>query len=522
MRPKDLRQGSGTKTFLEAMHGGKVHLARFVLDALDNRIIDSKTENGRAPLMFAVCLHDEVHRTKFTRLLLEKGADVNCQDEHGRTSLSLACELGHLDVVKLLVQFNADPDVSDAWGNSALMYAAYNGHSQVLDFLVRAFKKLGLKLDHTNQAGHSAVQVANFFGHDQCVQALNSGRRGVTSDDLLGEVGIGKTAGTEIHQPNRLPRQVLERFSKQFHSQDDDHLPGIFQRQLRVEDGNGLWERIRCQNQSLDRNGNRLERAQSEEVQADIYAARHAQNCCKQRDMREIQTLSHQPDSSRNEVSRNRGAKQDVPASNPLRIKAKPLDLDLLSARKQSYQGDMRETSLSCIQLKRASLQEERSPIAKAEYQEIAGQVTNDAVRNVLGAKALRAREDSTRPAKKENNEFAPSVRGGSLKRGLLQPNRRLNKLLFHRAEMEPEKIPARPPGFSGLGSRLMRRFTAPEFMRLVMDCSGSSGGRGRMSRSETFPFSHAHQRVNSQPSVDSISGVKCEFESSSLSVALE
>uniref|UniRef100_A0A4W5PYT1 Ankyrin repeat domain 63 n=1 Tax=Hucho hucho TaxID=62062 RepID=A0A4W5PYT1_9TELE len=93
------------------------------------------TENGRTPLMFAVCLQDPGGRAKFTRLLLEKGADVNCQDEHGRTSLSLACELGHLDMVKLLVQFNADPDVSDAWGNSALMYAAYTGHSHVLEFL---------------------------------------------------------------------------------------------------------------------------------------------------------------------------------------------------------------------------------------------------------------------------------------------------------------------------------------------------------------------------------------------------
>uniref|UniRef100_A0A3Q3CTZ7 Uncharacterized protein n=1 Tax=Haplochromis burtoni TaxID=8153 RepID=A0A3Q3CTZ7_HAPBU len=63
----------------------------------------------------------------FTRLLLEKGADVNCQDEDGRTALSHACEMGHLDVVKLLVQFNADPDITDSWGNSALMYAAFSG-----------------------------------------------------------------------------------------------------------------------------------------------------------------------------------------------------------------------------------------------------------------------------------------------------------------------------------------------------------------------------------------------------------
>ncbi|XP_010877241.1 ankyrin repeat domain-containing protein 63 [Esox lucius] len=525
MRPKDLRQGSGTKTFLDAMHDGKVHLARFVLDALDNRIINSKTENGRTPLMFAVCLRDPGGRVKFTRLLVEKGADVNCQDERGRTSLSLACELGHLDAVKLLVQFNADPDVSDAWGNSALMYAAYSGHSQVLEFLVRAFKKLGLKLDRTNQAGHSAIQVASYFGHDQCVQALNSGRRGVISDDIPGEVGIGKEAGMESHPPNKLPRQILERFSRQFHSQDEDHLPGVFQRQLRVGDGSGLWERIRSQNQSLDRNGNHLERARSEEEKDDIFTAKQRQNC-KQRDTRGVKTLSHHPESSQKDVSRNRGMKQDVPESIPLRSKAKPLNLDLLSSRKQSYQGDVRDTSLSSSKLKRASLQDERSLIAKIEYQESTCEVTNDTVKSVLAPKALskgkskspRAPEDSTRPPKNENNEVSQSSRGGSLKRGLLPPNGRLNKLLSHRTEMEPDKI----PGFSGLGNRLMRRFTAPEFMRLVIDCTGSSHGRGRMSRSETFPFSHTHQRVNSQPSVDSISGVKCEFESSSLSVSLQ
>uniref|UniRef100_A0A8B9J4A9 Uncharacterized protein n=1 Tax=Astyanax mexicanus TaxID=7994 RepID=A0A8B9J4A9_ASTMX len=95
------------------------------------------TESSRTPLMYAVSLQDPGTRSKFTHLLLEKGADVNSRDEHGRTALSLACELGHLDAVKILVQFNADPEVTDTWGNSALMYAAYGGHNQILEFLMR-------------------------------------------------------------------------------------------------------------------------------------------------------------------------------------------------------------------------------------------------------------------------------------------------------------------------------------------------------------------------------------------------
>lgn len=106
--------------------------------------------------------------------------------------LRLPCELGQLDVIKILVQFSTDPDESDAWGNSALICT---GHSQELDFLLRAFKGIGLRLDRTNQAGHSSIQVANFFGHGKYVQTLNSGRNRVVSDDPLGEVGKG--AGTE-------------------------------------------------------------------------------------------------------------------------------------------------------------------------------------------------------------------------------------------------------------------------------------------------------------------------------------
>ncbi|XP_071755370.1 ankyrin repeat domain-containing protein 63 [Centroberyx gerrardi] len=538
MRPKDLRQGSGTKTFLDAMHGGKVHLARFILDALDGRIINSKTENGRTPLMFAVCLQDPGARAKFTRLLLEKGADVNCQDEDGRTALSHACEMGHLEVVKLLVQFNADPDVSDAWGNSALMYAAFSGHSQVLDFLVRAFKRLGLRLDRTNNAGHSAIQVANFFGHNQCVQILNFPcRRGVGTDDPL--VDAGTSVEGECRLPNRLPRHVLERFSKQFNSKNEDQLPGVFQRQLKVGDSSGLWNRFRCpRSQSPEDSNHRhnwalppqLERSQTEGDHSVLFSAKQLQNC-QLRELRGAKTLNALPEPSQKDVSRDVGLQQKTPESFPLWGKAKSFNLDLLSSRKQSYQGDVRDMSLSASKLKRASLQDERSLIDKMECQGNTRGLTNDADKTVTVPKPLlngksqsaRAPEENAKSQKDETNDTAPSGRREQQKRGSIPASSRHNKLLFARGEMESGKIPARAPGLTGLGTRLLRRFTAPEFMRMVIDCSSSSSqGRGRMSRSETFPFSHTHQQVNSQPSVDSISGVKCEFESSSSQSALD
>lgn len=533
MRPKDLRQGSGTKTFLDAMHGGKVHLARFILDALDGRIINSKTENSRTPLMYAVCLQDPGTRAKFTRLLLEKGADVNCQDEDSRTALSHACEIGHLDAVKLLVQFNADPDISDAWGNSALMYAAFSGHSQVLEFLVRAFKRLGLRLDRTNNAGHSAIEVANFFGHNQCVQILNfSSRRGTSTADPF--VESGSTGEGECQLPNRLPRHVLERFSKQLNN-NEDQLPGVFQRQLKIRDSSGLWNRFRCpRSQSQEDNHHhswalppQIEKSQIEGNHSILFTAKQLQNC-QLRELRGAKTLNSLPEPSQKDLSRDTGLQEKTPGSFPLWGKAKSFNLDLLSSRKQSYQGDMCDMNLSASKLKRASLQDERCLIDKMECQGNTRGLTNDAGKTVTLPKTLlngksqpvRALEETVKPQKDEANDTAPSSRREHQKRGSFG---RHNKLLFARGEMESGKLPSRTPGFMGLGTRLLRRFTAPEFMRTVIDCSpGSSNGRGRMSRSETFPLSHTHQQVNSQPSVDSISGVKCEFESCSSQSALD
>ncbi|XP_043088287.1 uncharacterized protein LOC122334440 [Puntigrus tetrazona] len=443
LRPKDLCQGSGTKTFLEAMQSGKVHLARFVLDALDGRIVNGKGENGRTLLMHAVCLQEHATRSKFTQLLVEKGADVNARDEHGRTALSLACEHGHLDAVKLLVQFNADPELADTWGNSALMYASCGGHSQILEFLVRAFKKLGLRLDRTNHAGHSAAQVADFFGHIQCVQTLNGcGKKTVSPTNSAGE------PAEDLRWPNRLPKQVLERFSKQIQSKHEEILPALFQRQLHVGDGLRLRFRRPDANQSRSQDGADL-----------LFASKQVQN------------------SALKEVGGDRGGEIDGDAT--LRGKTRPFNLDLRPGRKQSYQGDLQDANRPASKFKRASLQDEKPLVAK-----------------FYSANAADGLE----------------VRKEGQKRGKAA---RQSKLLLGREELEPERIKPRSSGLSGFGNRLLRRFTAPEFMRHIRDGPSDAGrGRGKMSRSETFPFSHAHVRVNSQPSVDSISAVRCEFES--------
>ncbi|XP_040826052.1 ankyrin repeat domain-containing protein 63 [Ochotona curzoniae] len=223
LKPKDLCPRAGTRTFLEAMQAGKVHLARFVLDALDRSIIDCRAEQGRTPLMVAVGLPDPALRARFVRLLLEQGAAVNLRDERGRTALSLACERGHLDAVQLLVQFSGDPEATDSAGNSPVMWAAACGHGAVLEFLVRSFRRLGLRLDRTNRAGLTALQLAASRGHGTCVQALTGpwGRaaaaaaaRGSNSDSPPGRPAPAPSPERRRPSPRRLPRPLLARFAR--------------------------------------------------------------------------------------------------------------------------------------------------------------------------------------------------------------------------------------------------------------------------------------------------------------------
>uniref|UniRef100_A0A673K855 Uncharacterized protein n=1 Tax=Sinocyclocheilus rhinocerous TaxID=307959 RepID=A0A673K855_9TELE len=142
---------------------------------------------AQTPLISAVLLQDSGARCRFVNLLLQRGASVNLPDESGRTPLSYACEMGHLDAVKILVKTGADPEAADAWGNTALMYAAAAGRSAVVEFLVRAFKRLGLQIERQNKVGNSAVEVARYLRHTDCLQALLSNSRRVHDGDTLAE-----------------------------------------------------------------------------------------------------------------------------------------------------------------------------------------------------------------------------------------------------------------------------------------------------------------------------------------------
>ena len=71
-----------------------------------------------------------------TRLLLEKGASVNLQDNRGHTALTHAIISGRIPNMRLLIENGADMKMRDNDGDSALLYSVAFGDVAVVKALL--------------------------------------------------------------------------------------------------------------------------------------------------------------------------------------------------------------------------------------------------------------------------------------------------------------------------------------------------------------------------------------------------
>ncbi|TNM92242.1 hypothetical protein fugu_019254 [Takifugu bimaculatus] len=86
------------------------------------------SQAGQTALMLAVS-HG---RMGMVRALLDRGADVNLQDDEGSTALMCASEHGHADIVRLLLaQADCDATLMDSDESTALSIALEAGHNDI-------------------------------------------------------------------------------------------------------------------------------------------------------------------------------------------------------------------------------------------------------------------------------------------------------------------------------------------------------------------------------------------------------
>lgn len=93
-----------------------VNLVKLLLDR--GADIECAMKHGYRPLHCACAMK----HVNIIEILLERGANINASSKNGTTSLHHACSMGDIDVVKTLLRHGADKNIKDSAGKTALEY----------------------------------------------------------------------------------------------------------------------------------------------------------------------------------------------------------------------------------------------------------------------------------------------------------------------------------------------------------------------------------------------------------------
>lgn len=122
----------GRNSLSAASAGGYTKIVEFLLD-MGVSVRRSRIED--APLITA----SEGDHVDTVKLLIERGADVNGQDDLGTTALIEATKNDAIQTAELLLSFqDCDVDATDMHGTSALMASAARGNNRGVDLLLNA------------------------------------------------------------------------------------------------------------------------------------------------------------------------------------------------------------------------------------------------------------------------------------------------------------------------------------------------------------------------------------------------
>jgi ankyrin repeat protein len=146
---------------------------------------------GRTALYAAA---DQGHSECVEMLLIEGKAEVNLQDNKGCTALHIAASQGHSECVRVLITGGkAEVNLQDINGCTALYAAAHQGHSECVEVLITQGKA---EVNLQDNKGCTALYIAAGQGHSECVAVLiTEGKAEVNSQDNIGRTALYAAAG---------------------------------------------------------------------------------------------------------------------------------------------------------------------------------------------------------------------------------------------------------------------------------------------------------------------------------------
>ncbi|KAI9856111.1 MAG: hypothetical protein M1813_009229 [Trichoglossum hirsutum] len=139
-----------------------------------------------------------------SKLLLEKGADVNAQGGDYGNALQAASAKGHDQIVQQLLEKGADINAQGGYYGNALQAASFEGHDQIVQQLLEK----GVDINAQGGRYGNALQAASFEGHDQIVQQLLE--KGVDINAQGGRYGNALQAAS-VKGHDQIVQQLLEK-----------------------------------------------------------------------------------------------------------------------------------------------------------------------------------------------------------------------------------------------------------------------------------------------------------------------
>ncbi len=124
----DLCDVHGATAVFYSATGGIAVLERLIRRGADVNLQD---QSGRSPLIAAVLMN----RIDSAGLLLAAGADVNRPDRHGATALFYAADAGFFELARLLLERGANRDLANDSGTTPMQIAATRSFSKIAHLL---------------------------------------------------------------------------------------------------------------------------------------------------------------------------------------------------------------------------------------------------------------------------------------------------------------------------------------------------------------------------------------------------
>jgi ankyrin repeat protein len=107
-------------------------------------------------------------RLDIARVLVEHSADLNHQDNFGRSPLQIASRHWSTDLVQLFLDCGANPNASDIWGMTALHEASIKGETTVVMSLLRS----GANVHAQDKSGLTPLYYARRVGRKEVMRLL--------------------------------------------------------------------------------------------------------------------------------------------------------------------------------------------------------------------------------------------------------------------------------------------------------------------------------------------------------------